>query len=114
MLSLPRLYKAATDDAAWPASGGRTHVTGGSVSNTTLSAALSPRQEQRRQECRTAVQWARKAHEAALNAQAALLGEQVQQPETIDPRATMGQAELDRLTKKQRRDLYRREGELRR
>lgn len=101
MLSLPRLYKAATDATSWPPGGMGVNVTGGSVSNPTRETATDPKLQGDRERIRTAVEWMRKAAYDATQARAALLGNQVEQPRRVHVKATMTQAEFDK--KRQRR-----------
>lgn len=100
LVSLPRLYEDATAAATW-LSGGEVHVTGGSVSRLTEAAALDPKLERDRERIKRAVEWMRKAADDAGKARSALLGNQVEQPTKVHPKATMTQAELDK--KRQRR-----------
>lgn len=105
MLSLPRLYKMATDAATWPPGGGiGVPITGGSVSNPTRETATDPALERQRDAIRTAVEWMRKSAEAADKARSALLGNQVEQPQHVHPKATITQAELsDRIDRRRPR-----------
>jgi hypothetical protein len=110
LAGLKKLYADAVNEAVWPSSGGEgVRVTGGSTSNPTRSAALSPQQYGRREDARVAVAWIRQCLKAAYNAETALLGQRVEQPTNLHPQATMTRAEFER----RRRIHLEREEELR-
>lgn len=101
---LATLYAVAHDEGGWQSSGSGVHVSGGSHSDATAAAMSSPFQTNRREDCRLAVGWVREAATALKKAEDALLGYQVEQPETVDPKATITQAELsDRIDRRRPR-----------
>jgi hypothetical protein len=110
------LYAKALEEGGWPPGGSGVHVSGGSPSDATVSALLSPEARDRRQDARRAVGWVKQAGVALRNAEKALRGELVDQPEKIDPRATMSQDDFDRRRQRMRvsAEHIRREEELRR
>lgn len=88
-------YSKAHEEQGWPRGGQGVYVSGGDYSDTTAEAVFDPLNRQRRADCLQAVEWLRKALEAAEKALGVLQGERVEQPQKVDARAKITQAEFE-------------------
>jgi hypothetical protein len=116
-MPLAVLYRDCLDEAYGQTSGAEVHVKTGSSDNVLNAAAFPTKfQRQRRADANTAVAYVKQAQAALHYAEKALRGELVDQPERIDPRATMSQDDFDRRRQRIRvsAEHIRREEELRR
>jgi hypothetical protein len=111
------LYSRCHEEAYGQTSGAEVHVKTGSSDNVLNAAAFPTKfQRQRRANANTAVAYVKQAAAALHNAELALAGEPVEQPEKVDARATQTQQDFDRRRQRMRvsAEHIRREEELRR